>query len=104
MQSAQISLFKSFIYKINSYNGASDTQEDSQKLNRDMIKWFMIVLFLSAKPMERCLKFWKHLTNCIYKHIFYVCMGYHISLLIKNSTAVFYVYILLDLTVFKGDW
>ena len=45
-----------------------------------------------------------YLINCIYKHIFYVCMGYHISLLIKNSTAVFYVYILLDLTVFKGDW
>ena len=31
-------------------------------------------------------------------------MGYHISLLINDSTAVFYVYILLDLTVFKGDW
>ena len=99
-----MNLFKSFIYKINSNNGASNTQEDSQKLNIDMTKYFTNILFLSAKPLERCLKLWKHISQTVFIIIFSIFVWANISLLIKDSSAVFYAHILLDLTVFKEDW
>ena len=70
VQSAYINLFKSFIYKRNSNNAASNTQEHSQKLKIDMIKYFTIILFLSAKPLEWCWKFWKHISQTVFIIIF----------------------------------
>ena len=64
-----MSLLTLFIYKINSNDGASNTQEDSQKLKTDTIKYFTSLLFLSAKPMERYLKFWQHISQTGHKII-----------------------------------
>ena len=60
-----MSLLSLFIYKINSNDGASNTQEDSQKLKIDTIKYFYVTLVFVCKTHGKVFEILaKYLTNC----------------------------------------